>query len=87
MEIRGLGIVDMPYTEDVPIALVATLATKPARLPTPARYAPPATLDVHPQNHPPLIVIDARDASAAAKLAAAVAAHVRGAFRDHVKDE
>ena len=40
MEVRGIGIIEMPYRADVPVALVVTLTATPDRLPlTPLRCA------------------------------------------------
>src|SRR5262249_39518405 len=36
MEIRGLGVVDVPYTEEVQVTLVAELAERVVRMPSPA---------------------------------------------------
>ena len=62
LEIRGLGIVRLPYQAPVRLALAVRLATGP-RLPEPARHA---ELDL------PLIAIDPAMASAAARVAVAL---------------
>ncbi|MBN9589257.1 MAG: hypothetical protein BGN85_04710 [Alphaproteobacteria bacterium 64-11] len=80
MEIRGLGIVKLPVRASVRIALVAKLGRKGARLPQPLLWHPPAPLK--PATFPPQILLDARPASAAARIRAALAAHRAGTFRD-----
>lgn len=37
IEVRGLGIVDMPHVAGMPVALVVTLAAEPDRMPDPHR--------------------------------------------------
>jgi serine kinase of HPr protein (carbohydrate metabolism regulator) len=66
LEIRGLGIVNMPTVEDVPIALVVELASDIQRFPDEARERMICGLSV------PLISVDARTASAPAKVALAL---------------
>jgi hypothetical protein len=80
MEIRGLGIVKLPARAGVAVALVAELGRDAPRLPEPSRWHPPAPLA--PATFPPHILLDARQASAAARIRAALAAHRTGAFRD-----
>jgi hypothetical protein len=87
MEVRGVGIVDIPYKDEAPIALVVELAARVSRLPSLARFAPPPTLDLPRSGRPPLLKVVAREASAPAKIAAAVAALSRGGFRQDVKPE
>lgn len=66
LEVRGLGIVDMPATEDVPLALVAELTSDVQRLPSDARERMICGLNV------PLISVDALTASAPSKVALAL---------------
>lgn len=66
LEIRGLGIVQMPAVEDVPVALVVELASVIQRLPDPARERLICGLPV------PLISVDAQTASAASKVSLAL---------------
>lgn len=35
IEVRGIGVVEMPYRENVPVALLVSLGAPPARLPEP----------------------------------------------------
>jgi serine kinase of HPr protein (carbohydrate metabolism regulator) len=66
LEIRGLGIVDMPFVGDVAVALVVELTSEIQRLPDDARQRMICGLPV------PLISIDALTASAPAKVALAL---------------
>ncbi len=66
LEIRGLGIIDMPITDDVPVALVVELTSAIQRLPDESRERVYCGLPV------PLISVDAMTASAAAKVAVAL---------------
>ena len=81
LELRALGIVELPVRTEAKIALVVRLGPEGARLPGPRIYhAPTALKAVTP---PPLIALDARFASTPAKIRAALAAFSRGAFRDN----
>lgn len=66
LEIRGLGIVDMPHVADVPVALVVELTSELQRLPADGRERMICGLSV------PLISMDALTASAPVKLALAL---------------
>ena len=66
LEIRGLGIVDMARTENVPVALLVELTSDIQRLPDDSRERPVLGVKL------PLISIDAMTASAAAKVALAL---------------
>lgn len=66
LEVRGLGIIPMPVVEDEPVALVVELASEIERYPTDARERTICGLAV------PLISVDARTASAAAKVSLAL---------------
>lgn len=81
LEIRGLGIVELPVRAQVKIALAVRLGREGARLPQPAIYHPPTGLK--PLRSPPLITLDARFASTPAKIRAALAAFSQNAFRDN----
>lgn len=85
MEVRGLGIIDLPYTEEAPIAVVVRLVRRVTRLPHPGRWTPPGELAIAPERFPPLLDVVAKEASAPAKIAAAAAAFAGGAFREKVK--
>ena len=66
LEIRGVGIVDMDYVGDVPVALVVELTTEIQRLPDDSRERLILGAAI------PLINVDARTASAASKVAVAL---------------
>jgi serine kinase of HPr protein (carbohydrate metabolism regulator) len=66
LEIRGLGIVDMPSVGDVPVALVVELTSAVQRLPDDSRERIICGVGV------PLISIDALTASAPSKVAIAL---------------
>jgi HPr kinase/phosphorylase len=77
LEVRGLGIVRLPYIASARLALAVELAYPAARLPSPARHD---ALDL------PLTVIDPQAASAPERVAMALdcalgrVAQVAGAF-------
>ena len=66
LEIRGIGIVDMPTAADIPVALVVELASELQRLPdnSPERLILGLAI--------PLVGVDPMTASAAAKVAVAL---------------
>jgi serine kinase of HPr protein (carbohydrate metabolism regulator) len=66
LEIRGIGIVDMPFIGDVPVSLWVELTGELQRLPDDSRERMICGLPV------PLITIDALTASAPAKVALAL---------------
>ena len=66
LEVRGIGIVDMAATDDVPVALLVELTSDIQRLPDENRERPLLGLSL------PLVSIDARAASAASKVALAL---------------
>jgi serine kinase of HPr protein (carbohydrate metabolism regulator) len=66
MEIRGIGIVEMPTVTDVPVALLVELTSDMQRLPDDSRERPILGVPV------PLISIDALTASAPSKVALAL---------------
>lgn len=63
LEIRGLGIVDMDYLTDIPVALLVELVSDVQRLPDDSRERPILGVPL------PLISIDAMAASAPSKVA------------------
>ena len=77
LEVRGLGIMRLPYVESVPLVLVVELGENPPRLPVAAR---------HPDLDLPLLWMDAGQASAPDCLAMALdcvlgrVSQVAGAF-------
>ena len=66
LEIRGVGIVDMESSDNVPVALAVELTSDISRLPDDSRERPILGLAV------PLISVDAMTASAASKVALAL---------------
>lgn len=83
IEMRGVGIVRMPYRPDARIALAVRLADPVAvpRLPEPAAYRPPSPLELPEPNLPRQIRLAAFEASTPAKILAAVAEAAGGAVR------
>ena len=63
LEIRGIGIVEVEHTDDVPVALLVELTSDIQRLPDENRERPILGVEL------PLITIDAMTASAPAKIA------------------
>jgi serine kinase of HPr protein (carbohydrate metabolism regulator) len=68
IEVRGVGIVTVPFVADVPVALLVDLALAPVRLPE------PATRDID-GIAVPVIGLDPREASAAIKVERALVAY------------
>jgi serine kinase of HPr protein (carbohydrate metabolism regulator) len=66
LEIRGIGIVDMEHTSDVPVALIVELTSDIQRLPDDSRERPILGVPL------PLVSVDAMTASAASKVALAL---------------
>ncbi len=66
LEIRGIGIVEMPFEDDVPVALFVELTSDMQRMPDDSRER--LVLDVRV----PLISVDAMTASAPSKVAVAL---------------
>lgn len=85
LEIRGVGIVEIPYLQSARISLVVNLDGKPDRLPVHKQFTPPASFGIPARLFPPVININGLEASAPAKIAAALAAFSKGLFRDQVK--
>ena len=63
LEVRGLGIMRLPYQPSAPLVLVVELSSSPPRLPEPAR---------HPMLDLPLLRLDAAQPSAPERLALAL---------------
>jgi len=80
LEIRGIGIVACSSLPKVRIALVVRLGREGRRLPAPDIYHMPMALKG--AKPVPQIALDARFASAPAKIRMALAAFSRGLFRD-----
>ena len=66
LEIRGIGILDMEAAADVPVAILIELTSDIQRLPDDSRERPILGVRL------PIITIDARTASAPAKVALAL---------------
>ena len=66
MEVRGLGIVEMPCVDDVPLALAVELTSDMARMPDESRERTFLSISI------PLVSIDAMTPSATAKVALAL---------------
>ena len=66
LEIRGIGIVDMERTDNVPVALIVELTGDIQRLPDDSRQRPILGVML------PLVTIDAMTASAPSKVAVAL---------------
>jgi serine kinase of HPr protein (carbohydrate metabolism regulator) len=66
LEIRGIGIVEMQRSENVPVALIVELTSEIQRMPDDSRERPILGVGV------PLITIDAMTASAPSKVAIAL---------------
>ena len=62
IEVRGLGVLPMPYIEKIPVALLVRLTDAPERLPLAEEVRRIAGLDIRE------VAIDARTASAAIKV-------------------
>jgi serine kinase of HPr protein (carbohydrate metabolism regulator) len=67
IEVRGLGIVEMPHIGVTPVALVIALGEPAARLPEPGRARNLLGVDL------PLLALDGREASAVIKVELALA--------------
>jgi serine kinase of HPr protein (carbohydrate metabolism regulator) len=79
MEIRGLGIMRVDKAPSSPVVLAVRLAEGAvARMPEPDVYALPPGLQADVKV--PLVMLNADEASTPAKIAAAAAGIVRGAF-------
>ena len=62
IEVRGLGVLPMPYVEKIPVALLVRLTDAPERLPLEEEVRRIAGVDIRE------VAIDARTASAAIKV-------------------
>lgn len=68
IEVRGIGIVERPYREDMPVALVVGLADRPERLPEPGAVRDILGVAV------PVVALAAFEASAPIKVELALRA-------------
>ncbi len=62
IEVRGIGIVDMPHAEEAPVALLVALGEPTARLPEPGVARTFLGVEI------PFLALDGREASAAIKV-------------------
>ena len=85
IEIRGLGIVEMPHAARARIVLAVDLSGKVKRLPDRRYYAPPKPLILARKAWPARMTLSAFDVSAPEKILAAVAALHTRSLRDTVK--
>ncbi len=86
IEVRGVGVLSIPYTEEVRLGMAVSLVRKVERLPRAEKYLPPRQL-AGIKSSCPLLRVIAEEASAPAKIAAAVAAFSRDGLHDFVKAE
>jgi HPr kinase/phosphorylase len=79
IEVRGVGIVHLPWQPDARIALAVRLAKRSAiaRLPEPSRYRLPPPLELPEQNLPREILLASFEASTPVKVIAAAAEFAR----------
>ena len=82
LEVRGVGILRLPYATKVRVALAVELGRDAARLPDHRRYRPPAALALPATAAPPVVKVAPFEASAPAKILAATAAYALGLYRD-----
>lgn len=84
MEVRGVGILELPYATSARIGLAVNLGGPVLRLPEHRSYRPPRRLGLAPRASPPLLALSAFEASTPAKIAAAAAAYALGLHREDV---
>jgi HPr kinase/phosphorylase len=82
MEVRGLGIVAMPFRKDVAVRLAVRLSGPFERLPDPRFFIPPGELEM--TRPVPLLFLDARAASAPARIRLALKALGKGLIRNEI---
>ena len=85
IEVRGAGIIALPFAAEARIALAVEMMDEGyvPRMPQPERYMPPPELVVHEDERPPMIWLSPFEASAPAKIAIAAAAFSKALFREH----
>ncbi len=77
MEVRGLGIIALPYLRHAAVGLAVRLGKLPARLPRRQSYR----VKLKGAQAVPLMTMNGREASAPAKIRLGLAAYKRGLFR------
>lgn len=80
LEVRGLGIVKLPFVKSVPLGLAVKLGAQTKRLPDPAFYEPPAPLKA--TKSLPFIILDGALPGAPARIRLGLAAFSKGLFRE-----
>jgi len=85
IELRGVGIVEMPHAASARIVLVVDLSGMVKRLPARRTYSLPKPLVLPMKLRPALITLSAFDSSTPDKISAAVAALHHRSLRDTVK--
>ena len=86
LEVRGAGIIEIPYTEKARIALAVELVQELSRLPEHGSYAP-ANVALPPRSRPPLVRLCPQEISATAKITTILSAFAHRRFRESVKRE
>jgi hypothetical protein len=84
LEVRGVGILKVPYDTKTQVTLVVELGKAGPRLPETLTFRPPAALRLPPAAAPPVISLRAFEASVPAKIAAAAAAYAKGLYREDI---
>jgi hypothetical protein len=82
LEVRGVGILSLPFCEKTVLGMVVRLGKTSKRLPEPELWRPPAALALKPKGFLPVINLNAFEAAAPEKLLLAAAAFSRGLFRE-----
>lgn len=80
IELRGLGIVTLPYATGARVALAVQLGANAARHPAREYYEPPVPLSVGTK--PPLLRLTVQDMAVAEKIVLAAAAFSNALFRE-----
>jgi hypothetical protein len=80
IEVRGLGIVALPFAKSAFLVLAVKLQKPRTRLPEPEFYTPPAPLKM--SKSLPFIMLDGASPSAPARIRLAVTAFTKGLFRE-----
>lgn len=86
IEVRNVGVIELPHAGAATITLAVQLSTKeaPQRLPHSGHYVP-GDICLSPDRLPPLLHLAAREASAPVKVIVAAAAHAKALFRERCK--
>ena len=79
LEVRGLGVVALPFAKSAPLKLAVQLGAPPKRLPDATRYKPPASLKA--AKSLPFIILDGSLPGAPARIRLALKAFSEGLFR------